>query len=61
MHIHDLSRTTEATLTAIILSEAFRNGLVTGGVNALNGGDLPPIARKQRHKALRENVYGFYN
>lgn len=55
MHIHDLSWTTEATLTAIVLSEAFRNGLVTGGVNALNGGDLPPIARKQRHKALWEN------
>lgn len=55
MHIHDLSRTTEATLTAIVLSEAFRNGLVTGGVNALNGGDLPPITRKQRHKALWEN------
>lgn len=55
MHIHDLSWTTEATLTAIVLSEAFRNGLVTGGVNGLNGGDLPPIARKQRHKALWEN------
>lgn len=59
MHIHDLSRTTEATLAAIVLSEAFRNGLVTGGVNALNGGDLPPIARKQRHKALWERCVWF--
>ena len=57
MCVHDLSSTTEATLTAVILSQPFRNGLLTRGVNSLNGGNVPAIARKQGHQALERIIY----
>lgn len=60
MCVHDLSSTTEAALTPVILSQPFRNGLLTRGVNSLNGGNVPAITRKQGHQALERIVY-MYN
>ena len=57
MCVHDLSSTTEAALTPVILSQPFRNGLLTRGVNSLNGGNVPAITRKQGHQALERIIY----
>ena len=60
MCVHDLSSTTEAALTPVILSQPFRNGLLTRGVNSLNGGNVPAITRKQGHQAL-ERIIQMHN
>lgn len=46
MYIYDLFRIIEVILVVIVLSEAFRNGFVIGGVDVFNGGDFLFIIRK---------------